>query len=193
MAIFWDHCHWRFKHVALSCQSALAVWFDPLCHHSSLTSSWRSDCCIRLLGWFGRVLECCFSRPVAAIHPTCIYFPVSPYCSTLCHLGISKPCETLRWQGSNCAMVPSTWQGHNGPIVSEKLGTAAPQQIRVCQPTEWHADSADSFCPFKSCISWIEGTFLRLKTFRAASFQKNNQEPTGHTFQGFQSDAEKMN
>ena len=34
------------------------------------------------------------------------------------------------------AMVPSTWQGHTGPIGSEKLGTAAPQQTGVCQPSE---------------------------------------------------------
>lgn len=46
------------------------------------------QCCITLLGWLEPVRECCFPRPVAAIHPTGIYFPVSPPRSVFRCLGI---------------------------------------------------------------------------------------------------------
>lgn len=99
-----------------------------------LTGSWQ--CCIALLGWFEPVSECCFSRPVTAIHPTRIYFPVSPPCSVFHCLGISEPRETVRGHGSSSMIAASVWQGHGGPTVSEKVGHNCPSAHSCLPATE---------------------------------------------------------
>lgn len=124
------------------------VWGFPLCHHSSLASSSAVSLC-----WGG------LSRSLSVVSEG-LWQPPIPFAFIFQSALPAGPFTILA--SMNCVTLSggtdqTVWRQHPcGRAMMDPHSVTVPQHVTICQPTEWYADSVDSFCPFFQVVCFLD-------------------------------------